>query len=94
MRITREEVEHVAHLARLHLEPDEIEAYTRQLGEILDYIAELQELDTSDIEPTSHALEVTNAFRKDATAQSLPNEKALENGPQTEDGAFVVPRII
>ncbi len=94
MKITREEVEHVAHLARLHLTPEEIDEYTRQLGEILDYIGELQELDTSEVEPTSHALQITNAFREDRVEESLSNEKALANGPETEDGSFVVPRII
>ncbi len=94
MRITAEEVEHVAHLARLYLSPQEVEEYTRQLGEILDYIAELQGLDTADVAPMSHALALVNAMRDDRVEPSLPNPEALANGPETEEGAFVVPRII
>ena len=94
MRITPEEVEHVAHLARLYLSAEEVEAYTKQLGEILDYVAELQELDTKDVAPMSHALSLVNAMRDDKVEGSLPNEEALANGPETEEGAFVVPRII
>jgi len=94
MRIRREEVEHVAHLARLHLDGQELDQMTEQLDMILSYIAKLDELDTSGIEPTTHAFSITNAFRKDVVKKSLDQDKALANGPEHSQDSFVVPRII
>ncbi|PXF56355.1 MAG: Asp-tRNA(Asn)/Glu-tRNA(Gln) amidotransferase subunit GatB [Deltaproteobacteria bacterium] len=94
MKITISEIEHVAQLARLSFDPSEIENFNRQLNDILGYISKLEELDTSRVEPTTHALELTNAFRKDEVKQSLPVEKILSNAPEQEQGKFVVPKII
>jgi len=94
MRIRREEVEHVAHLARLHLDGQELDQMTEQLDMILSYIAKLDELDTSGIEPTTHAFSITNAFREDVVKKSLDQDKALANSPEHSQDSFVVPRII
>ncbi len=92
--ITVEELEHVARLARLDFSEEELSAFTEQLNDILGYMAKLEELDTSGVEPTTHALEVTNVFRQDQVKPSLPVEEAVANAPEEEGGAFVVPRII
>ena len=94
MNITREEVEHVARLARLDLAPDEIDRMTGQLDTILGYVAKLGELNTDGVQPTTHTQSVTNAFREDEVRESLPREKALAGGPEQNGEAFVVPRII
>ena len=94
MAIKREEVEHVAHLARLNLEGDELDLMTEQLDMILSYVAKLDELDTSGVEPTTHAFSITNAFRKDAVKPSLGQAEALTNGPDRSEDSFVVPRVI
>jgi aspartyl-tRNA(Asn)/glutamyl-tRNA(Gln) amidotransferase subunit C len=95
VKITTSEIEHVAHLARLSFDPSEIEDLGRQLNDILGYIGKLEELDTSQAEPTTHALELTNAFRKDEVKPSLQVEKTLSNAPEREEGEFfVVPKII
>ena len=94
MTIRREEVEHVAHLARLHLDGEELDQMTEQLDMILSYVAKLDELDTTGIEPTTHAFSITNAFREDRVEKSLDQDKALANGPEHSDDSFVVPRVI
>lgn len=94
MKITTSEIKHVAQLARLSFDPSEIENFNRQLNDILGYISKLAELDTRQVEPTTHALELTNAFRKDEAKPSLPVEKILSNAPELEEGRFVVPKII
>ena len=94
MKITREEVEHVAHLARLNLSEDELEKMTGQLDEILRYVDKLEELDTSGIEPTTHAFAITNAFRKDSPHTSLDQEDSLRNCAVKNNEAFIVPRIL
>lgn len=94
MKITNENVSRVAQLARLELSADEIETMTRQLDTILSYVAKLDELDTSDIEVTTHTQNVVNTFRDDLVRPSLPREKALAAAPQHNGEAFVVPRII
>lgn len=94
MKISREEVEHVAHLARLNLEEDELIKMTEQLDTILSYVDKLGELQTDGISPMTHALSVTNAFREDKILQSLEQSKALSNGPEQDGQSFIVPRII
>ena len=94
MKITRKEVEHVAHLARLHLDGEELKLMTEQLDMILSYVAKLEELDTEGVEPTTHAFSITNAFREDIVEPSLDQDKALANGPDHSDDSFVVPRVI
>jgi aspartyl-tRNA(Asn)/glutamyl-tRNA(Gln) amidotransferase subunit C len=94
MALTRDEVLHVADLARLSLAPEEIEVVTRQLNDILAYVEKLQELDTEGVEPLAHVIPVFNVFREDAATAGLDREAALSNAPAREEGAFVVPRII
>ena len=93
-RISPEEVEHIAHLARLELAPDEREAMARDLGRILDHVADLQALDTDGIEPTSHPIPVPTPLRPDVAAEPIDPERALANAPQREGTAFVVPKVI
>jgi aspartyl-tRNA(Asn)/glutamyl-tRNA(Gln) amidotransferase subunit C len=94
MILSREEVLHVAHLARLGLKPEEIEVFIRQLNDILMYVEKLQELDTEGVPPLAHVVPVVNAFREDKVQESLPRDQALDNAPAREEGSFVVPRII
>ncbi len=94
MKITPEEVSHVANLARLRLSPEEVEVMAKQLHDILTYVAKLNELDTRGITPTTHAISIVNAFREDEVKPSLDREKTLANGPQQDGEFFVVPRVI
>jgi aspartyl-tRNA(Asn)/glutamyl-tRNA(Gln) amidotransferase subunit C len=94
MKITPQEISHVANLARLNMSQEEVEAMARQLDEILTYVAKLNELDTEDIKPTTHAISIVNAFREDEVKSSLPKDKALANGPRQNGESFVVPRVI
>jgi aspartyl-tRNA(Asn)/glutamyl-tRNA(Gln) amidotransferase subunit C len=94
MKITPEEVEHVARLARLEVSPGEREELTRQMNRILQYMEKLNELDTTGVSPTSHVIDIENAFRDDAVEASLPRDASLENAPESTGAEFVVPRII
>ena len=94
MKITKEEVERVAHLARLNLGVQELETMTGQLDTILSYVAKLDELDTTGVQAMTHAFSVSNAFREDRVTHSLARPEALVNGPCQNGEAFVVPRII
>lgn len=94
MKITKKEVHHVAHLARLTLTDEELEIMTGQLDNILSYVEKLNELDTSNIPPTSHVFSVSNAFREDVVRESLPRNEALMNGSMQNGETFQVPRII
>jgi len=92
-RVTIETVEQVARLARLQLTHEEKATFARQLDEILAYAEKLQALDTSSVEPMSHAGE-SSALREDVESPSLPRERALQAAPDVADGLFRVPRII
>lgn len=94
MKITREEVLHVAKLARLELSGEEVDRMTGQLDAILSYVAKLEELDTTGVSVTTHTQQVVNAFREDEVRPSLPRERALVNGPEQNGETFVVPRVI
>ncbi len=94
MRITVEEVEHVARLARLEVGADEKQQLTEQMNRILLYVEKLNELDTSGVPPTSHAIDLHNAFREDRVQESLPREESLDNAPETNEAEFIVPRVI
>ena len=94
MALTREEVLHVASLARLSLEPAEVDLFTQQLNDILAYVEKLQELNTAGVTPMAHVVPVFNAFREDEVKAGLPREDALDNAPSREEGSFVVPKII
>lgn len=92
--ITREQVEHVADLARLSLTPEEAERLTEQLNQILAFAHKLNELDTDGVEPTSHVLPLANVMRDDEVRPSIPREEALKNAPDHADGLFRVPKVI
>jgi aspartyl-tRNA(Asn)/glutamyl-tRNA(Gln) amidotransferase subunit C len=94
MKITKEEVLYVAHLARLDLDEESIEKFAGQIDEILGYIEKLNRVDTRDVRPTSHAIFLTNAFRDDEEKEHIDRELALANAPEKEDGSFVVPKIV
>lgn len=92
--ISKQEVEYVAHLARLEIDETQKDKFTSQLNDILLYIDKLNELDTKDVEPMSHAIGVTNAFREDQVAESIGTEKSLSNAPDTRGEFFRVPKVI
>jgi aspartyl-tRNA(Asn)/glutamyl-tRNA(Gln) amidotransferase subunit C len=94
MKITKEEVLYVAHLARLDLSEESIDRFAGQIDEILGYIEKLNRVDTKGIKPTSHAISLTNAFRDDEEREHLDRERALANAPEKEEGSFVVPKVI
>ena len=94
MTISAEAVEHVARLARLALSAAEKERMGRELDGILAYIDKLRAVDTSSVEPTSHAVPVTNVMRDDVPAPSLPQPEALANAPDRQGDLFRVPKII
>lgn len=93
-KITIQEVEHVANLARLEFNAEEKKKLAEQLGRILDYIEQLNELDTTDVEPTSHVIPVRNVVRPDIVKSSLTRDEALANAPSSVDGLFEVPKIV
>jgi aspartyl-tRNA(Asn)/glutamyl-tRNA(Gln) amidotransferase subunit C len=94
MAITREEVQRIALLARLRFSEQEENQLTEQLGNILQYVAVLERLDTSGIAPMAHALEVVNALRDDQVTNERNTEALLANAPAAEENFFVVPKII
>ncbi|TWH57592.1 aspartyl/glutamyl-tRNA(Asn/Gln) amidotransferase subunit C [Desulfitobacterium sp. LBE] len=94
VKISREEVEHVAFLARLELTEEELVTNTEQLNSILDYAAMLEKLNTDDIKPTAHAVPLHNVLREDQVKPSMAREKVLANAPNAQDGFFKVPRIV
>ena len=99
MAITREEVLHVAKLARLELTEDEVERLTRQLGAILEAVSKVSELDLSDVPPTSHPLELVNGLVSDGAAEDEPHESlslddAFANAPRREGDLFRVPPTV
>lgn len=93
-KITKETVEYVAGLAQLSLEEAAQERLVKEMGEILAYMDKLNALDTDDMEPTMHALAMTNVFREDEVAASLDRETALKNAPKSDGEYFLVPRIL
>jgi aspartyl-tRNA(Asn)/glutamyl-tRNA(Gln) amidotransferase subunit C len=94
MAISKETVEYVANLARIHLEPEELEKLSLQLKSILDFIDQLKELKVKEIKPTSHILPINNVLRDDLPKESLLIEKTLSNAPKKEGNFFVVPKVI
>ena len=93
-KITQQEVKKVAHLARLELDDNEISNHAEQLEKILEYIKQLESIDTDDIPCTTRAVEVTNIFRKDENKNFDCIEDLMELGPSREDKYFKVPKII
>jgi aspartyl-tRNA(Asn)/glutamyl-tRNA(Gln) amidotransferase subunit C len=93
-RLTREEVAHVANLARLELTEDELDLFTGQLAEVLDHAADVASLDLDGVAPTAHAMAVTNVLRPDEPRPVLNRDEVLAQAPAVEDHRFRVPRIL
>ncbi len=91
MAISRDEVLHVARLARLELTDDEVERFREQLNAILDAVGKVAELDLADVEPTAHPLDLVNVWARDEPRPSLPVDDALANAPDRDGGLFRVP---
>lgn len=94
MAITKEQVKHVALLARLGLSDEEVDFFGTQLGQILEHIDKISAVDTSKVKPMAHAVEMRNVFRDDEARPSLSQSDALANAPKAEGGGFVVPKIV
>ena len=92
--ITREQVEHLAGLARIALTPDEIETMTRELGQIVDDVAKVSEVATDDVPATSHPIPLTNVFRDDVVGETLTVEQALSGAPDHDGSRFRVTAIL
>ena len=94
MGLSADEVAKVALLARLRISPEELETFTGQLSSIVEFVAQLQELPTADVEPLAHGVEVRNVFRDDVRGPSLPREAALANAPRRNAESFLVPAVL
>ena len=94
MRLTTQEVEHIALLSRLELSDAERERAANELSQIIGYFESLSELDTENVEPTMHALPIENVLRADEVRAGLSREAALQNAPESADGMFQVPRVV
>jgi aspartyl-tRNA(Asn)/glutamyl-tRNA(Gln) amidotransferase subunit C len=92
--LSRDDVAHVARLARLALTDEELERYTVQLGAVLEHAADVEALDTSGVPPTAHPLDLFNVLRDDLVRPSLDRDEVLAMAPDAEDGRFRVPRIL
>ena len=94
MKIEKQQVEYVAHLARLEFNAEETERFTSQLNDILLYMDKLHEVDTSGVAPVSSNISLNNVFREDVVGDSLGPDLALTNAPEARDGCFLVPRVV
>lgn len=92
--VTREDIEHIAWLAHIELTEEEMEEFTEQFNRILEFFMKIDEVDTRDIPPTYHVLDLMNVFRKDEVGEALPKESVLKNAPKREGRYFKSPRII
>ena len=94
MSLAPDDVEKVALLARLQLTDEEVGTMARQLTDIVDYIEQLNELDTSDVQPMAHAVELNNVFADDVRRPSLPRDEALANAPKRDEQCYRVPAVL
>ncbi len=94
MAVTINDVEHIAKLAKLNFTEDEKSDFTRQFNEILSFMEKLNELDTTNVEPLSHVIELRNVLREDIVKESLPTDDALKNAPSHTEQFFKVPKVI
>lgn len=93
-KISRDEVKHVAHLARLELKEEELDTFTEQLGSVLEYAARIEALDLSEVEPMAHPLPLKNVMRPDALADCVDRDEVLNQAPASESGQFRVPPVL
>ena len=91
--ITVKDVEHVAKLARLELTEEEKVLYTKQLGDVLKYVDQMNEVDTSNVKPMTQVIDFVNVMREDTPHQEIPKEALMSNAPEEENGFFKVPKI-
>ena len=94
MAITIKDVEHIAKLAKLEFTDAEKEKFTQQMNQILEYMEQLNSLDTSNVEPLSHVIELSNVFRADEAKPGVSTEEALKNAPAKDEQFFKVPKVI
>ena len=94
MSLSQEDVQKVALLARLNLSETEVKAMTSQLGAILEYVEQLGELDTDDVQPMAHAIDLANVFADDEPLPSIDRDDALANAPKADDECFRVPAVL
>lgn len=94
MAVTIKEVEHIAKLAKLEFTEAEKEKFTYQLNQILEYVEQLNKLDTSNVEPLSHVIELSNVFREDKVKPGISTDEALKNAPAKTEQFFKVPKVI
>lgn len=94
MAVSKKNVEKIAELARLKFSEEELENFTLEMNEILNYMEKLNELDTENIKPLSHPVEQTNVFRDDKLKPSITTEEALRNAPEKDEHHFKVPKVI
>lgn len=94
MNISKEEVLHVAKLARLKLSDDEAASLAKDMESIIGFADKLNELDTEGVVPTAHAIPMSNAFREDVVKPSYDREAMLQNAPSAEDGGYTVPKVV
>lgn len=94
MAISRDQVLHIARLARIELDDDQVEHYREDLSSILDYVDKLDELDVTDVEPTTHAVALESRLRDDEVEQRLDHDDVLKNAPESESGQFRVPKVV
>ena len=92
--LSRKDVEKVTLLARLRLTPQELSTMTEQLAQVVDYVNQLDELDTDGVDPMAHAVELTNVLAADQVRPSLPREQALANAPKRDDECYRVPAVL
>lgn len=93
-RISADQVKHVAHLARLAITEEDVDMFTKQLDAMISFAEQLNELETENVEPTSHVLNMKNVLREDIPQQGLPQSEVLKNAPEHQDGQIKVPSII
>lgn len=94
MPVTKKDIEKIAELANLKLSETELESFTPEMNEILNYMEKLNELDTENVEPLAHPVEQSNVFRDDILKSSISTEEALKNAPSKDDKHFKVPKVI
>jgi aspartyl-tRNA(Asn)/glutamyl-tRNA(Gln) amidotransferase subunit C len=94
MKITEKEVIYVANLARLEIDQNSIDVFARQIGSILEHIDVLNQIDTTGVDPTTHAIGLTNVFREDIETTLIDRDAVLLNAPEKDDGQFLVPKIV
>ena len=94
MKVSAKEVEYIARLSRLEIKESDLELFTRQFNDVLDYADTLGKLDTENIEPTAHVLDYGNVMREDIVKPSLTQDEILANAPERKDGGYLVPRVM